>query len=80
LQVQIALDRDINALGKYSHRSGYHLASDLSAGSERTQQQVSGAGSSTRAADALVRLRIVDCPPQVDRAGDGRVGLTAARD
>jgi hypothetical protein len=79
LQVKIALDRDIDALGRYSHRSGYHLASDLSAGGERTQQQVSGAGSGTRSANALVRLRIVDCPPQVDGAGDGRVRLTAAR-
>jgi hypothetical protein len=66
LQVQIALDGDIDGLNSDSHRRGYHLASDLSAGGERAQQQVSGAGSRARSANTLVRLRIVDCPPQVD--------------
>ncbi len=31
LQIQIALDGDIDALCGYSHGSGYHLASDLRA-------------------------------------------------
>src|ERR1039458_5415253 len=79
LQVKIALDRDINALGRDSHRRGHHLASDLSAGGERTQQQVSGAGSRAGSTNTWVCLRIIDCPSQVDRAGDGRVGLTPVR-
>ena len=41
LEVEIPLDRDINALGWYSHGRGHHLTGDLSTGGERTQQQVS---------------------------------------
>src|SRR6202451_166988 len=79
LQVKIAFYRHINALGRNSHCSSNHLASDLRAGGKRTQQQVSRTGSGTCSTNALVRLRVVDGPPQVDRAGDGRIRLAAAR-
>jgi hypothetical protein len=38
LQVQIALDRDLDTLGSDSHRRRHHLARNLGACRERTQQ------------------------------------------
>ncbi len=67
LQVQMHPPvRDIDAFGGYFHRRGYHLASDLRASGERPQQEVSGACAGACAANALVCLRVVERPSQVD--------------
>lgn len=38
LQVQVALDGDVNALGGYAHGCGHHLAGDLGTGGDCAQQ------------------------------------------
>jgi len=38
LQIKIALNRDINCLCRYAHRSGYHLTCNLRTGRQSPQQ------------------------------------------
>ncbi len=62
-----------------AHRRRDHLAGDLRARGERAEQQIAGARSRSRAAHARVGLGLVDRAADVDRAGDRRAGLAAAR-
>ena len=78
LQVEIALDLDLDAPDRDLHRRGDHLARDLRAGGERPEQQIARAGALPRAADAAVGLGLLDRAAEVDRAGDRGVTLPAA--
>jgi len=79
-QVQITLNGYLNIIGRYPHGGGYHLASDLRTCRQGPEEQIPGTGAGASPSNAFVRLSIVDRTPEVDRTGDGRVGLSAVRD
>src|SRR5215218_3912913 len=78
-EVEIPLDLDFDTLGLYPHGLGDHLARDLGAGRECSEQKVSGAGGRTGTSDPRVSLGLVDGAADVHRAGDRGVGLAAPR-
>src|SRR6185295_8686365 len=78
-QVEVALRGGLDRAHLEAHRGGDHLAGELGAGGQGAEQQVARARGRSGAADAGVRLRLVDRAAQVDVAGDRRVGGAAAR-
>jgi hypothetical protein len=74
-QVEVPFDRRLDPLHGHAHRGRDHLAGDLGAGGERSQQRVSRACRCRRPSDSRVGLRFVDRPADVHGAGDRRRGL-----
>src|SRR3954447_14351996 len=67
-QVEVALDDDLDLAGVEAHRRRDHLARELRARGERAEQEVARARAGAGAADAGVRLGLVDGAAEVDRA------------
>src|ERR671933_302352 len=65
-RVEIALGDRLDALDVEAHRRRHHLAGHLRAGGQRAEQQVARARRGARAADARVRLGLVDRAADVD--------------
>src|SRR5207249_5299962 len=62
-QIQVSLDGDSDSLDGDLHGRGHHLARDLGAGGQGSEEEVSRTGGGARPADTRVRLRLVDGAP-----------------
>src|SRR6266404_3956943 len=76
-EIQVSLDCDLNAFGRYAHRGRHHLTGDLSASRESSKQKVAGTRAGTGASDSLVGLGLVDGTSEIDRACHRNIRLGA---
>src|ERR1019366_1209148 len=79
-QIEVTFHGHPDLLDREFHRGGNHLTGDLSAGSERSEQQVTGTGTGPGPADTGVCLGLIDGTTEINRARDGRIALAAPRD
>jgi hypothetical protein len=78
-QVKISLDADLDTFGSDSHRGSNHLARDLRASRQRSEQKVSRTGGCTRASDSNVGFSLVNGSPYVYRTRHRSSGSVAFR-
>src|SRR5262249_60586632 len=74
-QVQVTFHADLDPLGLNAHRRCDHLASNLGTGSKCAQQQIARTRRCSVTAYTDMRLRVIDGPSDVDRAGDWHIGF-----
>jgi hypothetical protein len=58
-KIEIAFDRDFNAIGHNSHGCGDHLTRDLCACRQGSEEKISGTSGGAGTSDAGVSLRLV---------------------
>jgi len=76
-EIQISFDGDLDAVRRYTHGCGHHLASKLCAGRQSAEQHIAGTSRSTRASYPGVRFGTVHGATDGNRAGNGCLGLSA---
>src|SRR5215210_7320000 len=78
-EVHVAFGDHFYAFSRDLHRRGDHLAGDLGARGERSQEEVAGAGSIARSSGALVGLGLVGFPAHFHGAGYRRFHFARLR-
>lgn len=78
-EVEVPFHGDVDPFHRNTHGSSHHLSSDLGAGRERSEQQVSRAGSGAGSAHSQMSLCLAYLVSNLDRAGERGVPLHTVR-